>query len=50
MLHERAIMFQRLKTLLVIWVERRQRRKIERLREESLRLKEELMKLNGGSP
>ncbi len=43
-------MFQRLKTWLVAWAERYQQREIERLHEECCRLKEELMKLNGGEP
>ena len=43
-------MFKRLKTWLVVWAERCQQREIERLHEECCRLKEELVKLNGGEP
>lgn len=43
-------MFKRLKTWLVAWAERYQQREIERLHEECCRLKEEVMKLNGGEP
>jgi hypothetical protein len=45
-LHERAIMFK----WLVAWAERYQQREIKRLREEGRRLKEEVMKLDGGEP
>ena len=47
-LHERAIMFKRLKTWLAVWGERYQQRAIKRLHEAGCRLKEEVMKLNGG--
>jgi len=43
-------MFKRLKTWLAAWAERYQQREIERLHEEGCRLKEEVMKLNGGGP
>ncbi len=43
-------MFKRLKRWLVVWAERYQQREIERLHEECCRLKEEVMKLNGGEP
>jgi len=43
-------MFKPLKTRLVAWAERYQQREIERLHEECCRLKEEVMKLNGGEP
>ncbi len=43
-------MFRLLKRWLVAWAERYQQREVERLREESRRLKEELMELNGGEP
>jgi hypothetical protein len=44
------IMFRRLKRWLVAWAEGYQQREIERLYEESCRLKAELMDLNGGEP
>jgi len=43
-------MFKRLRTWLVVWAEPYQQREIERLHEECCRLKEKLMKLNGGEP
>jgi len=43
-------MFAWLKKRLVDWVDRYQKREIERLHAEALRLKAELLQINGGQP
>ena len=43
-------MFAWLKKRLVDWADRYQKREIERLHAEGLRLKAELLKINGGQP
>jgi hypothetical protein len=43
-------MFGWLKKRLVEWAERYQKREIERLHAEALRLKAEVLKMNGGQP
>ena len=50
MLHEKTIMFKRLKASLADWAERCQQREIERLHAECCRLKEELIERNGSEP